>query len=185
MRPLVLLVAALAVVAACSDDGDASPTTTVLATTTTRVLGPDDPPDPCKLLTAADFASVGVTLELPGEDLSDQLTLATDSSLACHWMGTEGELQGNWELLIGKGHAKEAFEFDYGFIALDGIEDLELGDDAFLSDRVDAATPEDYDFETGVLLGDLYFTFSTTEDDGREATIELTQLIVERLAESG
>lgn len=186
MRGVALVIGA-ALIAACTDDSSSGGTATTItaAPTTTRARTAADPPDPCALLTAQDFAAVGVTLEAPGLDLSDQLSLATDTSSACQWMGAEGELRGNWELLIGKGHAKEAFEFDYGFAALDGVEDLDIGDDAFLSDRVDSATPEDYDFETGVLVGDLYITLGSTEDDGRDATIALTRVIAEKLGKSG
>jgi hypothetical protein len=120
-----------------------------------------------------------MAIEGPGVPLD--IGLATESSAGCQWRG-----DGTWDLLVGVGGGARAYEFDRGFFDdLDEVEDLDAGDKAYVLDREAVATPEDYDHEAGVLIGDLYFTLSTTEDDGAEAMRELVPLVAERLAASG
>jgi hypothetical protein len=180
---------AVAVVAGCSDGSDSSSTTTasITAPTTPPTVAAPGPggasgdaalPHPCTILTAADFAAAAVTVTGPGVDLSSQIGLATNVSAACQWTG-----DGTWDLLVGRGGAATAYEFDRGFFdELDHVAELAAGDAGYILDREESATPEDYDHEAGVLVGDVYFTLGTTDDDGADATEELAELVAERLS---
>jgi hypothetical protein len=161
--------------------------TTAAATTTSARARPTSTDataqvaSPCSILDASDFAAAGLTVDGPGVDVSASIGLATSTSAACQWNG-----EGTWDLLVGRGGAINAYEFDRGFFAeLDTVNDLDAGNFGYILDREDVATPEDYDHEAGVLVGDLYFTLSTTDDDGGEGLERLAHVVAERLGSSG
>jgi hypothetical protein len=190
MRAVWCLWFAVAVVAGCSDGSDASSTTSIPTASTTPAtvssLGPSAAsgaaalPHPCTILTAEDFAAAGVPITGVGVDLSSRIGLATTVSAACQWTG-----DGTWDLLVGTGGGATAYEFDRGFFdELDDVADLSAGDAGYILDREESATPEDYDHEAGILVGDVYFTLATTDDEGADATEELAVLVAERLADA-
>jgi hypothetical protein len=190
VRAAVLLLPVALWVASCTDDRDSDEAGNVTTASTASApaspaavssTAPGGVPHPCGLLTASDFANARVAVEGPGVDLSDQLALATTTSAACQWRG-----DGTWDLLVGSGGGANAYEFDRGFFdELDVVADLDAGDAGYILDREQSATPEDYDHEAGVLIGDVYFTLGTTDDDGARATRMLALAIADRLAASG
>jgi hypothetical protein len=187
VRGVAALLIAAMLVPACSSDESTVPTRTtpVAAPAPSFASVPSvhvaDVPPPCSILGADDFAAAGVPVEGAGVDTSASIGLATTSSAACQWSG-----KGTWDLLVGRGGAATAYEFDRGFFAeLDTVADLEAGDVGYILDREDVATPEDYDHEAGVVIGDLYFTLSTTDDDGAAAVELLAKVVAGRLETSG
>ncbi len=154
MRGTSALVVAVTLLAgACSDGNKDSTTSASTPTSDTVVSTPVDVTDACALLSAADFAAVGVTLDAEGVDVSENFTLATTSSVACQWTNFDNTMT-----------------------------TLELGDEAYLEDKVSSFDSADHDFEAGVRIGDTYFTMSTTDDHGAEAITALATLVADRLS---
>lgn len=178
-----VLVAVGLVATACSDSdtgSDDSPSaSTVSSDTASRPAV--DATDACSLLSPADFAVVGFTVDAEGDDVSENFNLATTASAACQWTYFDDNVGGSWELVIGTGDAEAAYEFEVSFAALDTFTTLEIGDEAYLADKVSSVDATDHDFEAGVRIGDIIFTVSTTDDNGAEAIVALATLIAERL----
>ena len=178
-RPLLLAVIVLT--GACSDDKNStSPAST--PTSDTVVSTPVDVTDACALLSPADFATVGVTVDAEGVDVSENFNLATTSSVACQWTNFDNNVGGSWELVIGKGDAEAAFASDLSFAEMNTFTTPELGDEAYLEDKVSSFDSTDHDFEAGVRIGDTYFTLSTTDDGGADAITALATLVADQLA---
>ena len=167
---------------ACSNSDKDSTSTASTPTSDTEAGTPVDTSNACALLNAADFASVGVTLDGEGEDVSENFTLATTSSVACQWTNFDNNVGGSWELIIGTGDAEAAFTSDLSFAEINTASTLELGDEAFLEDKVSSFDSADHDFEAGVRIGDIYFTMSTTDDHGSDAIATLAALVTDRLS---
>ncbi len=176
---LILTIVSLA--GACGDGDKDSTSTASTPSSDTGASTPVDTSDACALLTPADFATVGVTVDDEGVDVSENFSLSTTSSVACQWTNFDNNVGGSWELVIGTGDAKAAFEFDLGFAEIDSVTRPDLGDDAFLVDKVSSLDSADHDFEAGVRIGDIYFTMSTTDDHGSDAIAALAALVADRL----
>ena len=178
-RPLVLAV--IVMTGACSGD-KASTTTASTPASNTAVSTPVDVTDACALLSPADFATVGVTVDAEGVDVSENFNLATTSSVACQWTNFDNNVGGSWELVIGKGDAEAAFASDLTFAETNTVTRPQLGDDAYLEDKVSSFDSADHDFAAGVRIGDTYFTLSTTDDGGADAITALATLVADQLA---
>ena len=175
------MLAALVVLGACSDDnqdGTSTPSTDASDTV-------DSPPvaasNACALLSPDDFAVAGFTVDDDGVDVSENFNLATTSSVACQWTNFDDNVGGSWELIIGTGDAQAAYEFELSFAQLDTFTTLDIGDEAYLADKVSSFDADDHDYEAGVRIGDTFFTLSTTDDSGAEAIAALAELVADRL----
>ena len=173
---LTLLLTAALALSACSDSPGTTSTTPTTGTPTKI-----DITHACAFLSPADFAGAGFTVASDGEDVSENFNLATTSSVACQWMSDVDNISSSWELVIGTGDAATAFATDLGFAGLDTVTRPELGDEAYLVDKVSSFDAADHDFEVGVRIGDVYFTLSTTDDRGADALTALATLVAERL----
>lgn len=181
MRLARLLTVALVLLSvSCGDSDDSSSASTAPPDTGTNA--PVDTTDACSLLSPADFAAVGFTVDAEGEDVSENFTVSTTSSVACQWMSEDDNIGSSWELIIGTGDAEAAYEFEFSFAAIDAITTLAIGDESYLADRVSVIDSSDHDFEAGVRIGDTYFTVSTTDDRGAEAILALAALVADRLS---
>ncbi|MBI4884151.1 MAG: hypothetical protein HY826_08860 [Actinobacteria bacterium] len=178
MRPLVITLAILGV--ACSDDGGAASTAPAAADDTEAGTA-SVPGDICSVLSSADFADVGFTVVVDGQDVSENFNLATTTSSACQWMTDDDNIASSWELVIGSGDAQAAFDFDLSFAELDSVTSVAIGDESFLVDEASSLDAADHDFAAGVRIGDVYFTISTTDDRGSDAIAALAQLVADRL----
>ena len=176
-RPTVLALVVLS--ASCSGDDSTDPAPTAISDTagSTSV----DVTDACSLLSPADFAVVGFTVDAEGEDVSENFNLATTSSAACQWINDDDNISSSWELVIGTGDAAAAFASELAFAELDTMTPLRIGDEAYLADKVSTFDSADHDFEAGVRIGDIFFTVSTTDDRGAEAIAALATLVADRL----
>lgn len=175
-----LTLAAIVLLAgACSDGGKSS--TTTASTPTSDSAAPVDTTDACAVLSADDFAAVGVTTDAAGVDVSQNFNLATTSSVACQWTNFDNNVGGSWELVIGTGDAAAAFASDLSFAQADTVTTMDLGDEAYLVDKVSSLDSADHDFEAGVRIGDVYFTLSTTDDGGSDAIATLAAVVADRL----
>lgn len=175
-RPLIAMVVFLTV--SCSDNDASSPD----GPATTASSASADTSNPCALLSPDDFAVVGFTVATEGEDVSESFTLSTASSVACQWMNDDDNISSSWELVIGTGDAEAAFDFELSFAEIDTVTTLEIGDEAYLADKVSSFDSADHDYEAGVRIGDTFFTLSTTDDRGAEAIAALARLVADRLA---
>ena len=177
-RPLTL--AFVLVLVSCSDSTESATTSTAPSDTGSTTTF--DATDACSVLAPADFAVVGLTVDAEGEDVSENFTLATTSSVACQWTNFDDNVGGSWELIIGTGGAEAAYELEVSFTELDTFTTLAIGDEAYLADKVSSFDATDHDYEAGVRIGDTFFTFSTTDDRGAEAIVALATLVADRLA---
>lgn len=145
---------------------------------------PVDLTRPCTVLSAVDFAGVGVTVDGGGEDVSRNFNLATTASVACQWTNFNNNTgtSGSWELIIGTGDAASAYKSDRSLADLDKVKDPQLGDEAYLADKVSQLDATDHDFEIGVRHGDTYFTLSTTANDGGTAVTALAKIVENHIA---
>ncbi|MEQ1873408.1 MAG: hypothetical protein ABL953_06740 [Ilumatobacteraceae bacterium] len=179
--PRALILAALLVLGACSDDNHDGENTPSTDTSDTVDSQPVDASNACALLSPNDFAVVGFTVDDDGVDVSENFTLATTSSVACQWTNFDDNVGGSWELIIGIGDAEAAYEFEVSFAQLDTFTTLDIGDEAYLADKVSSFDADDHDYEAGVRVSDTFFTLSTTDDRGAEAIVALATLIADRL----
>lgn len=169
------IVAIVLLTGACSGGDSTAPTTGAAIA---------DPIDACAVLGPADFKTVGFTVESEGEDVSDNFNLSTTTSVACQWTNFDDNQGGSWELVIGAGGAESAYESDLSLAELDTVSKLAIGDDAYFVDKTSSLDATDHDFEAGVLVGDTYFTMSTTDDRGGEAIAALATLVADQLEKS-
>ena len=180
MRSFALLVAVCLLTAACSES-DGSPSASS-APSDTGSNAAVDVTDACSFLGPADFAVVGFTVDAEGEDVSENFTLSTTSSVACQWMSDDDNISSSWELVIGTGDAQAAYDFELAFAELDAITTLAIGAESYLADKVSSFDSADHDYEVGVRSGDTFFTLSTTDDRGLDAIAALARLVADRLA---
>lgn len=180
-NPPSLVVIAALLLGACSS-GDDDSTAGSISPSDTASTATVDATDACAFLGPADFAAVGFTVDAEGEDVSENFTLSTTSSVACQWMSDDDNIGSSWELIIGSGDAEAAYEFEVAFAAIDTITTLAIGDESYLADRVSVIDSSDHDFEVGVRSGDIFFRVSTTDDRGVEAIEALATLVADRLA---
>ena len=178
--PLILTVVLLA--GACSNSDKNTTSTASTPTSDTEASPPVDTSDACALLSPADFATVGVTVDDQGVEVSENFTLSTTSSVACQWTNFDNNVGGSWELVIGTGDAAAAFASDLAFAEIDSVTRPDLGDEAYLRDKVSSFDSADHDFEAGVRIGDIFFTMSTTDDHGSDAIAALAALVTDRLS---
>jgi hypothetical protein len=189
-RPLVLAVVLLT--GACSSSKSTAPTAAATSGASATSTGDSstgetgaspavDPTKACMVLGAADFKTVGFTVDNAGEDVSQNFNLSTTTSVACQWTNFDNNQGGSWELVIGTGDAKSAFAGDLSLAQLDTVTKLSIGDEAYLADKVSSSDKTDHDFEAGVRIGDTYFTMSTTDDKGGDAVTALAKLVADRL----
>jgi hypothetical protein len=193
-QPLILAMTLLAA-AGCGSDKSAAPTGTAAgggsptsaggkSTGDTGVSSIAAVTDACTVLAPSDFKAVGFTVESAGEDVSQNFNLSTTTSVACQWTNFDDNQGGSWELVIGHGDAKAAYDGDLLLSKIDTVTKLSIGDEAFLADKVTSSDPNDHDFEAAVRLGDTYFTMSTTADNGSGAITTLAKLVIDRLKKS-
>ena len=133
------------------------------------------------MLSPADFAAVGFTVDHAGEDVSKNFNLSTTSSQACQWTNFDNKVGGSWELVIGTGGAKDAFASDLSLAQLGKVTRPSIGDEAYLEDKTSSFDATDHDFELGVRIGDTFFTMSTTDDTGAGAVTALAKVVASRL----
>ncbi len=190
-----LIVAIVMLTAACSSSKSSAPTaapatssaaTTTGNTTTGNTVAQTavNPIKACTVLTPADFKAVGVTVDNAGEDVSQNFNLSTTTSVACQWTNFDNNKGGSWELVIGTGDAKSAYDSDLLLAGIDTVTKLPIGDEAYLADKVSSLDKTDHDFQAGVRIGDTYFTMSTTDDKGADAVTALAKLVAGRLTKS-
>ncbi len=195
-----LIVAVILVNGACSSSKSTTPTsapatnssvtttgnTTTGNTTTGNTVAQAalNPIKACTVLGPADFKTVGITVDNAGEDVSQNFTLSTTTSVACQWTNFDNNQGGSWELVIGTGDAKSAYASDLLLAAIDTVTKLPIGDEAYLADKVSSLDKTDHDFAAGVRISDTYFTMSTTDDKGADAVTALAKVVAGRLPKS-
>ena len=175
MRFTRILTLASVVLVGCGSSGSGDSESTTAETAV-------DASDACIFLSPADFSDVGFTADGEGEDVSENFTLFTTSSVACQWTTSDDNIGSSWELIIGRGEAKAAYDFELAFAQQDTITTLDLVDEAFLVDKVSSFDSADHDFEVAVRRGDTFFTLSTTDDRGADAIVALATLVANQLA---
>ena len=180
MRLAPSLTISIVLLAGCSGggDGDSAATTS----SGSAAIAAVDLTNACAFLGAADFAAAGFTADGEGIDVSDSFNVSTTSSVACQWTTTDDNIGSSWELIIGRGEAQAAYDFELSFAQQDTITTLDLVDEAFLVDKVSSFDSADHDFEVAVRRGDTFFTLSTTDDRGVEAIVALATLVANQLA---
>src|SRR5687768_9385980 len=119
VRAVTAVLLASMVAAACSDGDSAGDNTASIPPAITTIVpavtvarrdtSATDVPAPCSILDVEDFAAADVPVLGPGVDMSASIGLATNTSAACQWTG-----DGTWDLLVGRGGAMTAYEFDRG-----------------------------------------------------------------------
>ncbi len=185
-RQLTLTIVPLAVflLAGCGDSGNdnGNGDSVSTAASETPVNADIDVTDACAFLSSADFAAVGFTVEGNGEDVSGNFNLSTTSSVACQWMTFDDNIGSSWELVIGSGDAEATYDFDSSFVGQDTVTPVDLGDEAYLADKVSSFDSADHDFEVGVRIGDIFFKLSTLDDRSVEAIVALATLVANQLA---
>ena len=71
---------------------------------------------------------------------------------------------------------------DRSLAGLDKVKDLQLGDEAYLADKVSQLDATDHDFDICIRHGDTYFTLSTTANDGGTAVAALAKIVEDHIA---